>query len=343
MQILAASVDMPAAAGKAADAFLHAGYISAYPRPLWSHAYGNGTTVVQLDMVDALRLKGETIAAAVTGGDGTLAAAATANWEWAGTLAVAAGFFGFVGLLYLLQERFTILKQGWRVAAVAGLALASFALTTCFEDPLPSKPPWEETQLQEYENPEMATKAILYGIVADGVQNVGESISSLANIQNEVGLPTATPTEGMAYALSTYGIDGWGREFRLEKETGAYDVRSAGPDGEFDNADDLGIKVSQCDDESWDQERLAWFLRRDGDKLNVFFHRWSGGHFEYNNEADAVEATGSKLFDLFTQDQLGDADDESRLTAATAAFDGFAAAGDHEPIVLQVFSFGTPP
>jgi len=120
-------------------------------------------------------------------------------------------------------------------------------------------------------------------------------------------------------------------------------VRSGGPDGQFDTDDDLGIVIYQCDDESWDQERQAWFLRKDGESMAVLFHRWSGGHFEYNNEAGAADMTGGKLFDLFKEDQLSSGAADSQLAMVEAAYAGFAAAADHDPVVLQVFSYGTPP
>jgi len=64
MQILASSIDVPAGVAKVADTFLHAGYISAYPRTLWVDTYGNQAPEIQLDMVEALRLKAEVVAGA---------------------------------------------------------------------------------------------------------------------------------------------------------------------------------------------------------------------------------------------------------------------------------------
>jgi len=342
MQILASSIDVPAGVAKVADTFLHAGYISAYPRTLWVDTYGNQAPEIQLDMVEALRLKAEVVAGATTSSDAPLAAVSSlGSGDWYTWVAAVAAFFGTVALLYFLQDRYAGLRRVWAGAGVAFLAVLAFFAVTCQAE-LPDEEPWEEITLKEYENPELATKAILYGIIADGVHNIGQPVSSLANIQDEVGLPVAKPTEGQAYALQTYGIDGWGNDFRLTKEGGLYDVRSAGADGKFDTDDDLGIKIDQCDNESWDQHRWAFFVAKDGDSVMVLYHRWNGDHFKYNNRDKAEAATGDELFDLFTADDLAaENHDGDQLAFARAAFDAVAGQVDHAPLVLQAYPGAT--
>ncbi len=58
MKILASSIQ------QVADTFLHAGYISAYPRTLYAYNYGNTTPKLELDVAESLRLQGETLATA---------------------------------------------------------------------------------------------------------------------------------------------------------------------------------------------------------------------------------------------------------------------------------------
>ncbi|MCU0665365.1 MAG: hypothetical protein MUC50_23945, partial [Myxococcota bacterium] len=63
--------------------FLHAGYVSAYPRPYgeWGMPVGGSEPSVQLDLVEALRLQSESLAGALpepsavvgmSGSDGTI-------------------------------------------------------------------------------------------------------------------------------------------------------------------------------------------------------------------------------------------------------------------------------
>jgi hypothetical protein len=371
MKILASSIV------DTAQAFLHSGYVSGYPRPFdpaqYPGAYPEQNPAqLKLDVAESLRLQGEQLAAAVTGStDPTVAVAAVAgNPQWVSLLVGSACFAAIVAFGYLIGDR---LKAGWRsrVPALAAAA-AAVVVAACSGDasvetnpggsgapgtdpttdptteptapaPLPTEVPWDGMELREYASPELATQVLLHGIIADAIINVGQPIESLANIQNEVGLPTTTLTEGEAYALQTYGIDGWGNEFRLVLASvepypgygpqGLYHVTSAGEDGVFDTADDLSIAVDQTDDGEFDQSRHAWFLTEHAEQTYVAFHRWTGELFEYNNEAVALQVTGSELFDLFTME---DYYDELR-TAIESSYQEMAAAVDYSPLVLEVY------
>ena len=167
-------------------------------------------------------------------------------------------------------------------------------------------------------------------------------METLANIQNEVGLPTNAPTEGEAYALQTYGIDGWGNELRLAiienpdpygASQEAYEVTSAGADGVLDTEDDLSVVVAPTNDSDFDYGQRAWFVTEREGVHYVFFHRWSGSLFEYNHEELAAALTGSALFDVFP---LEDFSPSLRPTVA-AAFDDIAAGAEHTPLVLEVY------
>ncbi len=325
------------------DQFLHAGYISAYPRTLYPDMllYGDGPSV-QLDMVQALQLQGETAAAAV-GGSGHLAAAAASTSDptvLAAAGAAAVGALGFALLQRQLQLRpRTAVAMGALAGllAVGNLSCGEFGESGADEKALPA--PWEGVELQAFADPRAATEAILYGIVADGLSNVDFEVEQLKHIQLEVGLPTTSPSDGMAHALETYGFDGWRNELRLEREdltTGdlaRYRVTSAGADGAFDTEDDISIGVEPSSDGDWDENRWASFLRNDDSgELVMLFHRWRGDHFEYLHEAEAAAVTGSELFDLFQSQDL-----DHWIDGLQAAYDGADAEVEHDPILLQVY------
>jgi hypothetical protein len=337
MRILAASLL------DSVDQFLHAGYISAYPRTLYPDMLLEGAEpTLQLDMVQALALQGDTAAAALGSGSSSLAAAsAVASPElWAVAAAAAVGAAG----LTLLQRRLG-LKPRAALAAGALAGLMVVGQVSCGDPGADEKAlaaPWEGVELQAFADPEAATQAILYGIVADGLANVDFDVDELKHIQLEVGLPTTTPSEGMAHALLTYGYDGWRNALKLERRGGAdedenylpvYTVTSAGADGSFGTDDDLSIEIEGSTDGSWDVNRWASFLRQDDQgELTMLFHRWRGEHFEYLHQAEAKAMTGGELFDLF---QAGDL--EYWLGDLQAAYDTAAAETEQAPILLQVF------
>ncbi len=323
MNVLAAS------ALEAGEAFLHAGYISAYPRQLWSHAYPSIEPSLQLDVAEALKLKDEVAGLLDGSASDALAATVGAGGHWSTLLMGALLFFGALGLAHLARSAG---RKGWAKGAPALGLLALAAGLAC--NGLPETPPWEGVAKKEYANPADATRVLLHGIVADGIINVGQPIESLANIQDEVGLPTKNPTPGERYALQTYGLDGWGRELRLTSHAeGSYEVTSAGPDGQFDNADDLKLAVSQCDDEDWDSKRHAFFLAQHAGGPAVVFHRWTGDHFEYGNLNAAKELTGNELFDLLPFDKF----EASQQAQIQSAWQEASSGKSSRPLVLQVF------
>ena len=329
MKILASSIQ------QAAETFLHAGYISAYPRTLYPHDYGNTSPRMELDVAEALRLQGETLAA-VTTHDTTVAAAVAAPGSWPTMLACVAALAGAVGLLYWLRTRWRGAALGRAVShgAVAVMALAVVGGVHCGPEPLPTDQPWKDVALEVYADPAAATKVLLHGVIADGIENVGQPIDMLENIQNEVGLPVAKLTKGQAYALKTYGMDGWGKAFRLAEAGGKYTVTSAGADGAFDTSDDLSVSVVQSDDSTWDSDRKTYFVRKgDNGKAVVLFHRWTGEHFVYKHQDESRALTGGDLFDLWTLADL----QSKQKTLAEGTYTKAASGKSHEPLVLQVF------
>ncbi|MCP4677306.1 MAG: hypothetical protein GY854_17690 [Deltaproteobacteria bacterium] len=339
------------------DSFLHAGYISAYPRPLESYGYPLGSeeagsnvqVLYHMDLAEALRLEGETLAAgSQTGGSETALAAimdmATLDQLLMGALACTA----FIILFYLVVERLDRFSKKL-VPVFLSVCILVLVMPHCDNmknesEPLPTDPPWQDLQKRSYANPDDATIALLHGVIIPAVANIGQKVDVLANIQNEVGLPTRHLTEGQAYALSTYGIDGFGKEFRFtrnalkdvdEKPYSGYTVSSAGADGMFDTGDDIVKHFEQTINETWGWHRNAFYLGKSGDDVVVLFHRWNGDMFEYNNESLAEQLTGSSLFDLFEVQNL----DESRLAAVNKAYYDIADPLEYDPLILQVFDW----
>lgn len=374
MRVVAASLT------ERASSFLHAGYISAYPRSVYPDAYPveHQAAAIQVDVAEALRLQGEQLASAATGGGdlpGALAAVASSP-QWLTLAAATLATSGLLAAYYLVRDRvegpgrrrvFALAAltavgviaacgagdqverapaaTGGTESAGAGPAAGAEAgaSTEAQPDALPAELPWEGVAKRTYANPELATTVLLHGIIADGLINVGQPVESLANIQNEVGLPVSSLTEGESYALQTYGRDGWGNDFRFEvvgqnqdddEVLLDYQITSAGADGVLETADDVSQVVSQVNDGSFDYDgRHAWFLVQQGDEQYVFFHRWSGSFFEYRNEQVARQMTGGDLFDVLTRADLSSAQCE----AAATTYGRFAAEVEHQPLILEVY------
>jgi hypothetical protein len=332
------------------DSFLHVGYMSAYPRPLEPDAYpiGSGDSASaaiahELDMVEALRLgepadAGDLLDASVgvvTGGGGH-----EMLLLWALTLT------GLAALLYLMR-RYTS-DQRLRLAPIAALAFLTMLLSIphCKDDKsllfddenLPSDAPWEGEVIRSYVHPEEATVALLNGIVAPALANIGQKVASLANIQEEVALPVRTLSEGQAYALKTYGIDGFGNLMRLEKDVDekSYTVTSAGRDGVHGTDDDISVKVAQNVNDSWGwAAQPAYYLVNHDGQVQVLYHRWKHEMFDYNDKALAEEITGSVKYDVLVRLNA------AQQTAIDTSYSSIAAKADGAPLVLQVFSPGT--
>ncbi len=326
MRIMAGSLE------RVADTFLHAGYISGYPRPFNSYYYGNSQPKLELDMVDALRLKGEVLAGAAQLPERITAAVASSGSGDLLRLALTMT----AGLVLLCFAWAFFRRAGrWRLLAPGIAAALLFFTPHCGDNeaPLPEVPPWQGKQLQQYENPQLATKALLHGLIADALVNIGRPVSSLANIQNEVGVPRGKPSSGLKYAIAHYGVDGWGKELRFGTQGGQYLVSSAGADGIFGNTDDLKLQIGGCSDSTWDSRRYGHFLHRESGEILLLIHRWTGDHFKYNDQARASRLTGGDLFDVLPQKSLHG----KQLSLAKASYDKAAAKAKHTPLLLHVF------
>jgi hypothetical protein len=326
MKILASSVHLT----QVVETFLHAGYGSAFPRTLIQWGRGlprDGRPRMQLELTEALRLKGENLASAATSTHGESSDAAIGIG--AGLLDSVQGqllaglvvFFGGLALYYLLRQRrahhhrLALFRP--RAAALA-LALLAAPLLVGWQSADPSaanRAPWDGVPRKQYANPKQATQALMRMVIADALANTGKvpggyeyarlKLTSLAQIQREVGLPTAQLTDGMRYALKTYGLDGWGRPFRVRGRWGyGFRITSAGQDGKYGTRDDHKTRVHLDKLYEWESRRRAFFLREVGGELVVLFHRSKMRTFRFHDEKRAQAATKTKLFDLIPVSKL---------------------------------------
>ncbi len=350
MKIISSSIN------KAADTFLHAGYVSSGAKPIDTDQYWPNDPTLQLDIVKALELKEEI---PVSGG--------TISKKTSAPIQANAGF-GYtdvflVTLLLCLCSAFLFTALHQYVPQIKRIPAVCFLLCCIlcipFQMSCDIQFPDNETDnstigsdngteilTKQFTDPELATKAILYGMIADGIANYRsyENITSLEDISSEIALPTTEPTPGMAYALENYCSDGWGNRFDVLKEGDAWIVTSAGGDGDFDTSDDISISVvplDENDDFFWhngveDMKRWAFFIRNVEDEFVTIFHRMNIYDYIYKNKTEAENITGNYLFDLFTLDDFDDNENWKSINVK-AAYEDFKESSDHEPIILQIF------
>jgi hypothetical protein len=334
MQILAGSIEA------AETGFLHAGYISGYARSFEGHMLPQRLLVekkgtdggqsglvmdldrcVYIDTVAALKIEGE--APAVAPQVGVMRPGALDNGAGAFNLIVAVVFFSLVGLGYMARRWIkgggpsgrTVLYAFAIVLLLVGavavyvpvsstMARAGWGLVSAG-----TKPPWEGMTPQRYKDPALATRAIMQGIIADVLSSIPYPVTALTQIQKKVGLPVTEPTPGQAYALKTYGWDGWGRPFRLKATPGAegnhyrnivctYELTSAGPDGAFDTPDDISTTCFAPDEHGWDNAKSVLFARKAEGDWNVLCRCWEGRLFTFYDLNGARKLTGSDRYDL---------------------------------------------
>ena len=329
------------------DNFLHAGYISAYPRPLEPSAYpiggdiSNAQKVVELNVQSALQL-GESAnnsEAAVSAGS------LIGNFGSSELLFCALAAIGLLALYYFAKKwgYMPSLRPALSMTAVCAFLLATPNCDDGSGVALPTDPPWEGEQTQSYAHPEDATLVILHGIIRPAIANIGQRVDTLANIQDEVALPQKTMTEGERYALKMYGLDGFGNPFSLvskEKNDSdgqgywQYSVTSLGADGIKGTKDDISATFSQNINDNWGWGAdLVYYIVGDGDDAALLYHRWNDEMFDYGDKDGAEEMTGSDLFDHISNDRLN----AEQVSAINTAYASFKADSGSSPLVLQVF------
>ncbi len=295
MKLLAGSVEAQT------DTFLHAGYLSAYPRSaeslglgLWAmRAEQSGELQVSLvDVPAALALKlseGEMPVETITQPTGTGIPARPVyglyvNGDY---LLVGLVFVFFAALATQYLKRLGRLWQSalvWLVVpvlmlAVAGLGHAAFSMYWNWRVQRLNQldAPWTDVAVRQYADPEEATKVLLHGLIVSGLNGCPFEVQQLAAIQDEIAfpMPPGEWSSGMAYAAQTYGRDGWGREFSFEPlERGSYRIASAGADGAFGTRDDIVVTTAQQESNDWEQLVSNLYLRQvDDDKHVILLHR----------------------------------------------------------------------
>jgi hypothetical protein len=395
MKILAGSLE------QAASAFLHAGYISAYSRPLnaFQHetlqAYLSGEDLrvysaetdsyvvksveplLTLNMTAALRLEGEDLTDAPQSPPpaqeatpiGVAPASIGGGAGWDLPLSGIALFVGAMVIIYSLRElrRRGRLPRWIPIVAVIALVVISVPVLLGVARALPPKPlllppdtpaPWTDVSVQAYADPDSATLAIMYGIVAEALSCVPAPVAHLAQLQNEVGIPSASLTEGQRYALQAYGLDGWGKPLRLEsqgidelvlangrlgdssyslgREAHFYRLSSAGPDGVFESDDDIVLKIDVATEHMWDSMQRTFYFCRDGEAPVLMYHRWAGRMFHYHDRERARRLTGTDLFDTLAMGQRHALPGAKAHDPIASTYDTIAAGLPYDPIVLLV-------
>jgi hypothetical protein len=314
--------------------FLHAGYVSAYPRSfgmMGSYQFQRANLEV-LDVNAALRLK-DSKAGALNSSVTTLTAR---PWSMAGMLKSAGSnrdiflfpivlaFFLFLAGLYYRRIRRS--NSGWKTPATAVLPALLFVLLAQFIWPaahmnsLP--PPWQGAPVQEYADPDRATRVLLYGVIADGLAGCSFKVKNLSALQEEVGFPVkpGEMTPGMVYALKNYGRDGWGREFKFDSR---HKISSAGPDGEHGTADDIRLTIRPATEDDWEHMVEGIYLRKSEKHFAVVLHRVAHSHFAFAYKDEARKAFGTDLYDMIPASEFGRGqfEDDSFLADALKVFD----------------------
>jgi len=356
MEILASNLNIQS------KLFLHAGYVSNSPSlssnqgesesPYWSNiprilevrdVFDQNTPKVELEVTSSLRLKEDRIdeAAIVTVG---VEKPQTFAFNRGNTTSMITGlglFILTVVILYVFIKRLQLIHKKL-VPALSVIALVVIVFIVGYVPSrtdnlyaLPAPPPWEGVPIQEYADPEQATIAIVYALVAEGLRSIPHSVFTLEEIQDEVRLPKKDLTPGERYAIKTYGLDGWGTLFELQGDAEkGYRLKSAGPDKTFRTEDDLWFFFYSHRYEDFNYMERAFFFQEINGMLVMFFHRFNDGYmFEYNNQEQAIEITGSDFFDLVLVEEF---DDVELKNECIESYNRYKDLFSYDPLVLQV-------
>jgi len=316
MKIISSSIE------RIADTFLHAGYISSAPCSRNSEVFNEiPSAEIVLEMKSALELKAvETVA-----DSSHMFAGIISDFGSVFTIAiVTVVFFILFYLLNTFLRKFP--KMDWAVSAfmVFFVFTSFFIYSSCggeieetdklnsdiveFEAFCGSKPE------REYKNPHLATQAIVYGFITDALFFPGNEVKELNDLDKAIAMPTREPTEGMLYAFEHFCYDGWGNEFRFEKEKtdyygNKYFVTSAGEDGEFDTDDDITVEVhprylyrEQFSDEPVNMQ-MSIFFSKHNEKNRAIFRSLRGKadcKYKEENVNLALSVTGNSRFEAIT-------------------------------------------
>lgn len=346
MQLLAGSLNVEV------DGFLHPGYLSAYPRSFTSMGGYQLTsaTVKVIDVKKALELndsKARPESSAVTEASSPAPPPASMVSDTF-MLVIAFFFFAYLADLYCRRIR-KLERSGWRPWVWSAVPLLLLVVLVYSAVPayrsyslhsLP--PPWKGVPVRNYKNPEAATQTILHGLIANALPGCGFEVRGLAAIQKEVAfpVPAAEHTPGMAYALKTYGRDGWGRIISFQPlAEGRYRIASAGPDGTHGTKDDIVVATHAKNGYDWENRVNGLYVRPAKREDACFIHRISHSNFKRAHASEARKLTGTDLFDTFSfRDLLRDHDLPNAphpvCTALEKYRDSHPAEGEAEPLLF---------
>lgn len=324
MQILGASLNV------SVREFLHAGYLSCYPRTYVQQGVSllESQSANVIDVRQALQLKNAKRETEQAEGTRTVEAALPGQGLPAAVLAsdgfaIAILFFFFACLISVYRRRAPSIagstRRFWLLGGVLTIVIAVvlyvvfpidravFPLDhTLHLSTLPG--PWEGIPIEQYEDPMAASEAILHTLVIPALAGCPVPAQSLAAIQYEVRfpLPTDRCTPGMLYAQRTYGRDGWGRDFRFETspDVRRYRLTSAGADGVTGTSDDIIVTWDEWEDSrhkaSWESLLNGVYVSQAEGEPAVIIHRVADTLFRQAHAADARQLTGTHLFDAFS-------------------------------------------
>lgn len=309
MKLLAGSIEVES------NTYLHAGYLSAYPRSFgeggflrfWHH---ETTTVINIPEAVALREPADESQPAATISAARVNQALTPATMVSELFALTVAFLFFAWLIGVYYQRVRkTAHPAWRPWVLAGVSVFVFAFFPYWALPamrvqrlnaLP--PPWEDVPVQPYQNPELATQAIMQALIVNALAGSPQGIASLAAIQEEVAFPVPAEdyTPGMEYARRTYGRDGWGRDFAFELlGEGKYRVSSAGHDGALGTPDDIVVDAG-VNERGWEYALSGIFARWHDQELVCFIHQVDDPLFRKARSAESGELTSTSVFDMFT-------------------------------------------
>ncbi len=312
MRILAASLL------DAADRFLHAGYISAYPRHLHT-AWAPDRPQAVVDVTEALALsegaQGVVVPQAAQGAQQLAPALAPGFMEaFDALLALGAAWLVVAGVVMVMGRAYGALlprqrRTRWR-ARRARLTMTMLggvlALLTLGGVSLARAGGQERAPVsfRPYAHPELATQVLLQGLLAEAWRNLADA-ESIGDLAPEVALPLASPHAGQAQALNAFHLDGWGRPIRmLHGEEGERTLVSSGPDGLPDTQDDLSASIRPRSDGYWDHSARTYYARLIDGEPAVFFLRWPGRLFKYRHREEARHQTGGGPFDVLLGEEI---------------------------------------
>ena len=347
MQIFANSIQ------ETADTFLHAGYISAQPSSMaleYPTLQDTADTGFAVTVEEAFRLAPATAEAAMSAGVFEAMAAA------APPLAVVAATAAALVVVARAAGR-RVGSPRLAYGGILGTLLAGvMVLGACIEDP------WSNVEPEDYDDPTVATLMLMHSVVKEALtihHHDAGAAAGLAAVADDIALPVEELSEGVEYALSTYGRDGWSNDLMLEQpDDGQYRVTSGGEDGEIDGSGDLEMDVDVND--LYGPNR-TYYLTRRSDTLWLFIRAmpdaWQSNELDgtgdeagyfFDDRFYGVPLTAEYLEQAWeSHGSFGTEDmDWPTIVADLAIFyQQFVTADDPDPVVIQIFdpSFDSVP